>query len=77
MWIRSIVWWPVFWSQLALSCWQHGVATNTAMLAAVRQRPLPERKLRTPLLTSHVGTLKPMPRPARSVKRADRWLRSV
>lgn len=62
MWDQKLLlWWPVFWSQLALSCWQHGAATRTAMLAAAHKRPLCERTLRTPLLSLHVSMLTPNP----------------
>jgi hypothetical protein len=74
---QAIWWWPVFWSQWALSWGQHGSGMTTAMLSAVRQRPLPERKLRTPLLTLHVNTLPLTLAQAQSARQSGERLRSV
>lgn len=71
--ISMLRWWSVFWSQLHCS-----LATNAAMqvrtsLAQMHEQK-PSDKWRSPLLSLHVLTLKPTPRPRGSEPRRDVWL---
>jgi hypothetical protein len=70
--------WPLaFYSHWCLSAWQAGEAMRFAMLSAVRQRPPCERTLRTPLLSLHVSTLKPTPKPLPHERRPGDYLKAV
>ena len=70
MWSRlPIVFWPQFW----LSAWLLGAATATAARLPTTLAPLAPQRLRTPLLSLHVSTLKPSPRAG--LTRPHEWLR--
>ena len=70
MWSRlPIVFWPQFW----LSAWLLGAATATAYRLPTMLAPLAPHRLRTPLLSLHVSTLKPSPRAG--LTRHSAWLR--
>ena len=70
MWSRlPIVFWPQFW----LSAWLLGAATATAYRLPTTLVPLAPHRLRTPLLSLHVSTLKPSPRAGLTMPSA--WLR--
>ena len=77
MWSRlPIVFWPQFW----LSAWLLGAATATAYRLPTMLVPLAPHRLRTPLLSLHVSTLKPNPhagltRPHAGLTRPHAWLR--
>ena len=59
MWSRiPICLWPAAW----LSLWWAGAATATAYRLPQTLAPLAPHRLRTPLLSLHVSTLKPSPR---------------
>ncbi len=73
----SMVFWPVFWPSLWLSLWLAGAATATATRSAALTKSTPAPKWRTPLLSLHIGTLKPMRRPQTLAPRRERWLTSV
>lgn len=58
MWSRiPICLWPSVWC----SAWLAGLATTTAYRLPVLIAPLAPQRLRTPLLSLHVSTLKPSP----------------
>ena len=70
MWSRlPIVFWPQFW----LSAWLLGAATATAYRLPQTLVPLAPHRLRTPLLSLRVSTLKPSPRAG--LTRPHEWLR--
>ena len=59
MWSRiPLCFWPSLW----LSLWWAGAATATAYRLPMMRAPLALPRLRTPLLSLHVSTLKPNPR---------------
>lgn len=59
MWSRiPICFWPSVW----LASWLLGAATATAYRLPTMLAPLAPHRLRTPLLSLHVSTLKPSPR---------------
>ena len=58
MWSRiPICFWPSVW----LASWLLGAATATAYRLPTTLAPLAPHRLRTPLLSLHVSTLKPSP----------------
>ena len=57
MWSIPICFWPAAW----LSLWWAGAATVTAYRLPTTLVPLGPHRLRTPLLSLHVSTLKPNP----------------
>ena len=58
MWSRiHICFWPSVW----LASWLLGAATATAYRLPQTIAPLAPQRLRTPLLSLHVSTLKPSP----------------
>ena len=61
--------WPSVWC----SAWLVGLATTTAYRLPVLIAPLGPQRLRTPLLSLHVSTLKPSPRAG--LTRPSEWLR--
>lgn len=61
--------WPSAW----LSLWLAGAATATAARLPMTLAPLAPQRLRTPLLSLHVSTLKPSPRAG--LTRPSAWLR--
>lgn len=61
--------WPSVW----LSSWLLGAATATAARLPTMLAPLAPQRLRTPLLSLHVSTLKPSPRAG--LTRPSAWLR--
>lgn len=70
MWSRiPICFWPSVW----LSAWLLGAATATAYRLPTTLAPLAPHRLRTPLLSLHVSTLKPSPRAG--LTRPSAWLR--
>lgn len=70
MWSRlPIVFWPAAW----LSLWWAGAATATAYRLPMTLAPLAPHRLRTPLMSLHVSTLKPSPRAG--LTRPSAWLR--
>ena len=70
MWSRiPICFWPSVW----LSAWLLGAATATAYRLPTTLAPLAPHRLRTPLLSLHVSTLKPSPRAG--LTRHHEWLR--
>ena len=70
MWSRlPIVFWPAAW----LSLWLAGAATATAYRLPMTLAPLAPHRLRTPLMSLHVSTLKPSPRAG--LTRPSAWLR--
>lgn len=70
MWSRT----PVFcWPSVWLASWLLGAATVTAYRLPVMRAPLALPRLRTPLLSLHVSTLKPNPRAG--LTRPHEWLR--
>lgn len=70
--------WPLaLYSQWYVSLWQAGEAMRTAMLSAARQRPRPERTLRTPLLSLHVSTLTPTHAHPPSARKPGDYLKAV
>ena len=70
MWSRlPIVFWPAAW----LSLWWAGAATATAHRLPMTLAPLGPHRLRTPLLSLHVSTLKPSPRAG--LTKHSAWLR--
>ena len=50
-----------FWPSVWLSSWLLGAATTTAYRLPALIAPLGPQRLRTPLLSLHVSTLKPNP----------------
>ena len=70
MWSRiPIFFWPSVW----LASWLLGAATATAYRLPTTLVPLAPHRLRTPLLSLHVSTLKPSPRAG--LTRPSAWLR--
>ena len=70
MWSRiPICFWPSVW----LASWLLGAATATAYRLPMTLAPLGPHRLRTPLLSLHVSTLKPSPRAG--LTRPNEWLR--
>ena len=70
MWSRiPICFWPSVW----LASWLLGAATATAYRLPTMLAPLAPHRLRTPLLSLHVSTLKPSPRAG--LTRHHGWLR--
>ena len=70
MWSRiPICFWPAAW----LSLWLAGAATATAYRLPPMPVPLAPHRLRTPLLSLHVSTLKPSPHAG--LTRPNEWLR--
>ena len=70
MWSRiPICFWPSAW----LAAWLLGAATATAYRLPMTLAPLAPYRLRTPLLSLHVSTLKPSPRAG--LTRPSEWLR--
>ena len=70
MWSRIPIYcWPSLW----LSLWWAGAATATAYRLPTTLAPLGPHRLRTPLLSLHVSTLKPSPRAG--LTRPNEWLR--
>ncbi len=70
MWSRTpICCWPSVW----LSLWWAGAATATAYRLPQTLAPLAPQRLRTPLLSLHVSTLKPNPHAG--LTRPSEWLR--
>ena len=70
MWSRiPIFCWPSVW----LASWLLGAATATAYRLPTTLVPLGPQRLRTPLLSLHVSTLKPSPRAG--LTRPSAWLR--
>ena len=70
MWSRiPICLWPAAW----FSLWWAGAATATAYRLPMTLAPLAPHRLRTPLLSLHVSTLKPSPRAG--LTRPSAWLR--
>lgn len=70
MWSRiPICFWPSVW----LASWLLGAATATAYRLPQTLAPLAPHRLRTPLLSLHVSTLKPSPRAG--LTRHHEWLR--
>lgn len=61
--------WPSVW----LSSWLLGAATATAARLPTMLAPLAPHRLRTPLLSLHVSTLRPSPRAG--LARPAKWLR--
>ncbi len=72
-----MLFWPVWFPSLWLSLWLAGAATATATRSAGPMKSTHAPKWRTPLLSLHVGTLKPMQRRLTPVPRRERWLTSV
>ena len=59
MWSRT----PIFcWPSVWLASWLLGAATTMAYRLPTTLAPLAPHRLRTPLLSLHVSTLKPSPR---------------
>ena len=74
MWSRiPIVFWPQFW----LSAWLLGAATATAYRLPQTIAPLAPHRLRTPLLSLHVSTLKLNPHAGLKKPYAMRALRLI
>ena len=72
------MWWPLaLYSHWYVSAWQAGEAMRSAMLVAARKRPPCERTLRTPLLSLHVSTLKPMRKPRPRERKFGARLKAV
>ena len=70
MWSRiPICFWPSVW----LASWLLGAATATAYRLPTTLAPLVPHRLRTPLLSLHVSTLKPSPRAG--LTRPHAWLK--
>ena len=70
MWSRiPLCFWPSLW----LSLWWAGAATATAYRLPTMLAPLAPHRLRTPLLSLHVSTLKPSPRAG--LTKPSAWLR--
>ena len=70
MWSRiPICFWPAAW----LSLWLAGAATATAYRLPTMLAPRVPHRLRTPLLSLHVSTLKPSPRAG--LTRPHAWLK--
>ena len=70
MWSRiPICCWPSVW----LASWLLGAATATAYRLPMTLAQLSPHRLRTPLLSLHVSTLKPSPRAG--LTRPSEWLR--
>ena len=70
MWSRiPIFCWPSVW----LASWLLGAATATAYRLPTMPVPLAPHRLRTPLLSLHVSTLKPSPRAG--LTKHSAWLR--
>lgn len=70
MWSRiPIFCWPSVW----LASWLLGAATATAYRLPTMLVPLAPHRLRTPLLSLHVSTLRPSPRAG--LARPAKWLR--
>ena len=70
MWARiPIFCWPSVW----LASWLLGAATTMAYRLPTTLAPLGPHRLRTPLLSLHVSTLKPSPRAG--LTRPHEWLR--
>ena len=70
MWSRiPICFWPAAW----LSLWLAGAATATAYRLPQTLAPLAPHRLRTPLLSLHVSTLKLNPHAG--LTRPNAWLR--
>ena len=70
MWSRiPICFWPSVW----LASWLLGAATATAYRLPTTLVPLAPHRLRTPLLSLHVLTLKPSPRAG--LTRPHAWLK--
>ena len=70
MWSRiPICFWPSVW----LASWLLGAATATAHRLPTTLAPIGPHRLRTPLLSLHVSTLKPSPRAG--LTRPSAWLR--
>jgi len=63
-----LFWWPRFWLQLSIE--------QASMLRKSSGSGL-SSKWRTPLLTLHVNTLKPMQRLSSTEPRRERWLRTT
>ena len=72
-----MVFWPVWFPSLWLSLCLVGAATATATRSAGPMKSAPAPKWRTPLLSLHIGTLKPTRRPQTLAPRRERWLTSV
>ena len=70
MWSRLPI---VFWTQFWLASWLLGAATATAYRLPQTIAPLAPHRLRTPLLSLHVSTLKPSPRAG--LTKPHEWLR--
>lgn len=62
-------WCPPLW----LLSWWAGAATATAYRLPMTRAPRAPHRLRTPLLSLHVSTLKPSPRAG--LARPNEWLR--
>jgi len=70
MWASiPICFWPAAW----LSLWLAGAATATAARLPTMLVPLAPHRLRTPLLSLHVSTLKPNPHAG--LTKPSAWLR--
>lgn len=70
MWSRiPICCWPSVW----LASWLLGAATATAYRLPMTLAQLSPHRLRTPLLSLHVSTLKPSP--CAGLTRPSEWLR--
>lgn len=70
MWSRiPIFCWPAAW----LSLWWAGAATATAYRLPMMLAPRGPHRLRTPLLSLHVSTLKPSPHAG--LRKHHGWLR--
>ena len=70
MWSRIPI---CFWSSVWLSLWLAGAATATAYRLPATLVPLVPHRLRTPLLSLHVSTLKLNPHAG--LTRPSAWLR--
>lgn len=62
-----------FWPSVWCSAWLAGLATTTAYRLPALIAPLGPQRLRTPLLSLHVSTLKPSPRAG--LTKPHKWLR--
>lgn len=57
LWLSALLWWPRFYTQLGI---------ELAATQWKKSTSLPQWRLRTPLLTLHISTLKPMQEPRNS-----------
>lgn len=74
---RAIWWLPVFYSQLALSCWQATADTLSATHDGQPNGQSWRKKPLTPLRCLHNEMLPLTPRPSGYVPPRKQWLRSV